>query len=114
MLLSIGWGTFDATRSRLDIETVLDVSGFAAANNLFDKSAEEVRDAMGDNFPKHIYHSIICIGSLVSQKALDPKRPIREANIQLQCNIRRFESTTACCTMENSQPFRRYGATEAS
>ena len=49
-----------------DIETIPDVSGFAAANNLFDKTAEEVREAMGDKFPKHIYHSIICIGALIA------------------------------------------------
>ena len=41
-----------------DIETIPDISGYAAANNLFDKTAEEVRAAMGDKFPKHIYHSI--------------------------------------------------------
>jgi 3'-5' exonuclease len=49
-----------------DIETVPDISGFAAANDLFDKSADEVREAMGDRFPKHIYHSIICIGALIA------------------------------------------------
>jgi len=32
-----------------DIETVPDVSGFAAANDLFDKTAEEVREAMATN-----------------------------------------------------------------
>jgi len=32
-----------------NIETMPDISGFAAANNLFDKTAEEVRAAMGDN-----------------------------------------------------------------
>ena len=49
-----------------DIETVPDISGFAAANNLFDKTAAEVRAAMGDKFPKHIYHSIACIGALIA------------------------------------------------
>jgi 3'-5' exonuclease len=28
-------------------------------------SDDEVRAAMGDKLPKHIYHSIICIGALV-------------------------------------------------
>ena len=51
-----------------DIETVPDLSGFAAANDLFDKSAEEVREAIGDKFPKHIYHSIICIGALIARE----------------------------------------------
>jgi 3'-5' exonuclease len=49
-----------------DIETVPDISGFAAANDLLDKTADEVREAMGDKFPKHIYHSIICIGALIA------------------------------------------------
>jgi predicted PolB exonuclease-like 3'-5' exonuclease len=49
-----------------DIETLPDISGFAAANNLFDKTAAEVRAAMGDKFPKHIYHSIACIGALIA------------------------------------------------
>ena len=31
-----------------DIETIPDISGFAAANNLFDKTAAEVRAAMGE------------------------------------------------------------------
>jgi predicted PolB exonuclease-like 3'-5' exonuclease len=49
-----------------DLETVPDLSGFAAANDLVGKSDVEVREAMGDKFPKHIYHSIICIGALVA------------------------------------------------
>jgi hypothetical protein len=51
-----------------DIETIHDISGFAAANDLFDRTAEEVRSAMGDKFPKHIYHSIICIGALIAHQ----------------------------------------------
>lgn len=50
-----------------DIETIPDISGFAAANDLLGKTAEEVRAAMGDKFPKHIYHSIICIGALIAR-----------------------------------------------
>jgi 3'-5' exonuclease len=49
-----------------DIETVPDISGFAAANDLLGKTADEVRAAIGDKFPKHIYHSIICIGALIA------------------------------------------------
>jgi len=50
-----------------DIETVPDISGYAAANDLFDKTADEVRESMGDKFPKHIYHSIVCIGALIAR-----------------------------------------------
>src|SRR5262245_23857556 len=30
------------------------------------KSDVEVREAIGDKFPKHIYHSIACIGALLT------------------------------------------------
>jgi hypothetical protein len=49
-----------------DLETVPDLAGFAAANDLVDKTDLEVREAMGEKFPKHIYHAIICIGALVA------------------------------------------------
>src|SRR2546422_901429 len=44
-----------------DIETVPDLKGFAAANGHIGKADDEVRAELGDKFPKHIYHSIICI-----------------------------------------------------
>jgi hypothetical protein len=51
-----------------DIETVPDIKSFAAANGHDGKSDDEIRAAMGDKFPKHIYHSIICIGALVAHQ----------------------------------------------
>src|SRR5438876_9524503 len=51
-----------------DIETVPDIKGFAAANGYDGRGADEIRAAMGDKFPKHIYHSIICIGALVAHQ----------------------------------------------
>ena len=51
-----------------DLETVLDIKGFAGANNHDGKTDDEIRTAMGDKFPKHIYHSIICIGALVAHQ----------------------------------------------
>jgi 3'-5' exonuclease len=51
-----------------DIETVPDIKGFAAANSHDGKGDDEIRAAMGDKFPKHIYHSIICIGALVAHQ----------------------------------------------
>src|SRR5262245_63573204 len=54
-----------------DIETIPDLKGFAAANGLEGKSDEEIRAAIGDKFPKHIYHSIICIGALVAHGERD-------------------------------------------
>jgi 3'-5' exonuclease len=54
-----------------DLETVPDLRGFAAANGLAGKTDEEVREAIGDKFPKHIYHSIVCIGALVARRGDD-------------------------------------------
>jgi 3'-5' exonuclease len=51
-----------------DIETVPDLKGFARANGHDGKSDDDIRAAMGDKFPKHIYHSIICIGGLVAHQ----------------------------------------------
>ena len=54
-----------------DLETVPDLGGFAAANDLVGKSDVEVREAIGDKFPKHIYHSIVCIGALIAHREND-------------------------------------------
>jgi hypothetical protein len=51
-----------------DLETVPDLRGFAVANGLAGKTDEDVREAIGDKFPKHIYHSIVCIGALVARR----------------------------------------------
>jgi hypothetical protein len=45
-----------------DLETVPDLAGFAAANDLVGKRDADIRAALGNQFPKHIYDSIICIG----------------------------------------------------
>jgi predicted PolB exonuclease-like 3'-5' exonuclease len=54
-----------------DLETVPDLKGFAAANDLEGKTDDEIREAMGDKFPKHIYHLIACIGALVAHRETD-------------------------------------------
>jgi 3'-5' exonuclease len=51
-----------------DLETVPDLRGFAAANRHDGKSDDEIRVEMGDKFPKHIYHSIVCIGALIAHR----------------------------------------------
>jgi len=48
-----------------DVETVPD-SGFARAHKLEGRTDGEIREAIGDRFPKRLYHSIICIGALVA------------------------------------------------
>jgi predicted PolB exonuclease-like 3'-5' exonuclease len=54
-----------------DLETVPDLRGFATANDLVGKTDDEVRAAIGDKFPKHIYRSIVCIGALVAHREAD-------------------------------------------
>jgi 3'-5' exonuclease len=51
-----------------DIETVPDLKGFAAAHGHDGKTDDEIRKELGEKFPKHIYHSIICIGALIAHK----------------------------------------------
>jgi hypothetical protein len=46
-----------------DIETVPDLAGYAAANGHDGKNDDAIRAELGEKFPKHIYHSIICIGA---------------------------------------------------
>ena len=54
-----------------DLETAPDIAGYAAANSLTGKSDEVIREALGNKFPKHIYHAIVCIGALVAHKERD-------------------------------------------
>ena len=54
-----------------DLETVPDLRGFALANNLVGKTDEEVRVVLGNKFPKHIYHAIVCVGALVAHRESD-------------------------------------------
>jgi predicted PolB exonuclease-like 3'-5' exonuclease len=54
-----------------DIETVPDLKGFAAANGHDGKTDEEIHAAIGDKFPKHLYHSIIWIGALIAHRDND-------------------------------------------
>jgi len=54
-----------------DLETVLDLQGFAAANDLVGKTDAEIREAIGSRFPKHVYHSIVCIGALIAHSESD-------------------------------------------
>jgi 3'-5' exonuclease len=54
-----------------DIETAPDLKGFAAANGRDGKTDDEVRAELGEKFPKHIYHSIICIGALIAHRDND-------------------------------------------
>ena len=50
-----------------DLETVPDLVGYARANGLEGEDPQSVRKAMGDAFPKLIYHSIVCIGAVIAK-----------------------------------------------
>jgi hypothetical protein len=39
-----------------DVETVPDLPGFATADDLVGKPDADIRAALGNKFPKHIYH----------------------------------------------------------
>ena len=54
-----------------DVETVPDLRGCAAAKGLIGKNDDELRAELGDKFPKHVYHSIVCIGALVAHRDTD-------------------------------------------
>jgi len=54
-----------------DLETVPDLPGFAAANDLVGKPDADIRAALGNMFPKHMYHTIVCIGALVAHHESD-------------------------------------------
>jgi hypothetical protein len=91
-----------------DIETVPDLRGFAAANGHDGKADHEIREAMGDKFPKHIYHSIICIGALVAHcnnghwqvDALGaPHIGDRPVNGPGRCGIRGLRAPARCSTV---------------
>jgi hypothetical protein len=46
-----------------DLETVPDLAGFAAANNLVGQRDADIRETLGNRFPKHIYHTIVCVSA---------------------------------------------------
>jgi predicted PolB exonuclease-like 3'-5' exonuclease len=54
-----------------DLETVPDLGGFAAANDLVGKADADIREVLGNKFPKHIYHTIVCIGAMVAHRESD-------------------------------------------
>jgi 3'-5' exonuclease len=69
-----------------DLETVPDLAGFAAANDLVGKSDADIRAALGNKFPKHIYHTIVCIGALVRDERFEVQRQLRrEARLGRSC-----------------------------
>lgn len=54
-----------------DLETVPDLKGYAAAHGHDGKTDDEIRQLLGAKFPRHIFHSIVCIGALIAHQAGD-------------------------------------------
>jgi 3'-5' exonuclease len=54
-----------------DIETVPDLEAYATAADLEGKPESEVRDGMGEKFPKPVFHKIVCIGALIAARPAD-------------------------------------------
>jgi hypothetical protein len=46
-----------------DLETIPDLRGFAAANDLVGKTDGEIREAIGDKFPKHYRRAYCALGN---------------------------------------------------
>ena len=57
-----------------DIETVPDVEGHARANGLVGRPLDEIRESMGDGFPKPALHAIVSVGALVAERWPDGYR----------------------------------------
>ena len=51
-----------------DLETVPDLTAAARMLDLGNATETEVRDALGEGFPKHPLHKIVCIGALVASR----------------------------------------------
>ena len=73
-----------------DLETIPDLEAFAAASNLQGKPESEVRDGMGDKFPKLVSHKIACIGALVVSRSTAGWQP---AEMTLAVLMRPFAVT---------------------
>jgi hypothetical protein len=55
-----------------DLETVPDLSAVARLHDLPSTEPALIRDALGEKFPKHLFHSIVCIGALIARRPAIP------------------------------------------
>jgi 3'-5' exonuclease len=51
-----------------DLETVPDLPCVARVNGFDEADEAAAREKLGDKFPKHIYHAIVCIGALIAER----------------------------------------------
>jgi len=52
-----------------DLETVPDLEAAGRAFDMVGAPASEIRAALGDGFPKHPFHKIVCIGALIASRS---------------------------------------------
>ena len=55
-----------------DLETVPDLAAVARIHGLPTTETEIIREVLGEKFPKHLFHSIVCIGALIARRATIP------------------------------------------
>jgi predicted PolB exonuclease-like 3'-5' exonuclease len=51
-----------------DLETVPDLPCVARVHGLDEADEASARETLGDKFPKHIFHKIVCIGALIAER----------------------------------------------
>src|SRR5687768_5673373 len=51
-----------------DLETVPDLEAAGRMLNLSDHTEHQIREALGNEFPKHPLHKIACIGALIGER----------------------------------------------
>ena len=68
LLLSVGPAMPEQSIIVWDLETVPDLVAAARMLDLGMATEAEVRDALGQGFPKHPLHKIVCIGALVASR----------------------------------------------
>jgi predicted PolB exonuclease-like 3'-5' exonuclease len=51
-----------------DLETVPDLACVARVHRLNEPEDDVCREALGEKFPKHVFHKIACIGALVAER----------------------------------------------
>jgi predicted PolB exonuclease-like 3'-5' exonuclease len=64
-----------------DIETIPDYAAIARAHHLSEDDIEGAKRALGENFPKPIFHSIVAIGMIWATYECDKSWRIREVSV---------------------------------
>jgi 3'-5' exonuclease len=71
LLLFVGPAMPEQTVIAWDLETIPDLPTAARMLDLAGATEAEVREALGEGFPKHPLHKIVCIGALVASRQPD-------------------------------------------